>query len=345
MQLFRHLITTMGIVAIVAGFAMPAETVSRHMLADGWMIQSSARIQGGGDAISASGFDTSGWYRATVPSTVVGTLVDDKVYRDPFFGLNFRSLPGVSYPIGSNFSNIAMTADSPYKVPWWYRKEFQVTRDTEQQVWLHFDGINFRANIWVNGKRIADSKEVAGAYRIYDFNITEAVAERKPNVLALEISPPDVGDLAITWVDWNPMPPDKNMGIWRDAYIATTGPVALRYPQIVAKVDLPAANSARLTISAELQNVESRPVKATLKGTIDRITFQQTVELAAKETRQVTFSPDRYPQLTIAQPRLWWPVHAGPQNLYDLSLQLEADGKPSDRETIRFGIREATSWH
>jgi exo-1,4-beta-D-glucosaminidase len=343
LRFIPHLTTAIGIAAIATGFAMPADAVSRHMLADGWMTQSSARIQGGGEAISAAGFGTSGWYRATVPSTVVGTLVQNKIYPDPFFGMNFRSLPGASYPVGSNFSNIAMPADSPFKVSWWYRKEFQVVKGTGQQVWLHFDGINFRANIWINGKRIADSKKVAGAYRLFEFNITDAVADAKTNVLALEIFPPDVNDLAITWVDWNPMPPDKNMGIWRDAYITMTGPVALRYPQIVTKVDLPALNSARLTISAELQNVESRPVKATLKGTIEKIAFQQTIELAAKETRQVTFAPDKYPQLAIAQPRLWWPIHMGPQNLYDLSLQVESDGKLSDSETIRFGIREAAS--
>jgi exo-1,4-beta-D-glucosaminidase len=344
MRILRHLTTVTEIVAIATSIAMPAEIVSsRQLLSDGWTIQSSARIQGGGEAISVPGFPTSGWHRATVPSTVVGALLQDKIYPDPFFGMNLRSLPGMSYPIGSNFSNIPMPADSPFKVSWWYRREFQVGKGDGQQVWLHLDGINFRANIWVNGRRIADSKSVAGAYRLFEFNITDAVDNARTNVLAVEIFPPDVNDLAITWVDWNPMPPDKNMGLWRDVYITTTGPVALRYPQIATRVDMPAAESARLTISAELRNMVSRPVKATLKGTIEKVAFQQTIELAGKETKRVTFAPDRYPQLVIARPRLWWPIHMGPQNLYDLSLKVESDGALSDSEAIRFGIREASS--
>jgi len=334
---------TLGIGAVAASFAAPAEVENKQLLADGWAVQSSAKIQGGGEAISATEFGTSGWYRATVPSTVVGTLVDNKVYPEPYFGMNMRSLPGVSYPIGLNFSNSAMPAGSPFKVSWWYRKEFQIARGEGRQVWLHFDGINFRANVWVNGKRIADSKQVAGAYRMYEFNITDVMIAGKPNVLALEIFPPDVNDLAITWVDWNPMPPDKNMGIWRDAYIATTGPVALRYPQVVTKVETPSLNKAQLTITAELHNAGSSSVKATIKGTIEKIAFHQTIELAPKETKPVSFTPEKYPQLVIARPRLWWPIHVGPQNLYDLNLQVEADGKDSDHGTIRFGIREATS--
>jgi exo-1,4-beta-D-glucosaminidase len=342
-RFFFLMIATTAVIAASAETGTAAEFVSRQMLADGWMIQSSAGVQAGGEAISIPGFPTSGWYRATVPSTVAGILIDNKLYPDPFFGMNFRSLPGVSYAIGTNFSDVPMPADSPFKVSWWYRKEFQVARENGQQVWLHFDGINFRANVWVNGRRIADSKRVAGPYRIFEFNITDAVSDGKVNVAAVEIFPPDVGDLAITWVDWNPMPPDKNMGIWRDAYVTTSGPVALRYPQVVSKIDLPAANEARLTISAEIHNASSQPVKATLKGTIERLAFHQTVELAANETRGVTFAPDRYPQLVMSRPRLWWPVHMGPQNLYELGLQLEAGGKLSDSESIRFGIRDVAS--
>ncbi len=334
---------SMGTITAASGIAAPAENLNKHLLAEGWALQSSAKIQAGGEAISGAGFSTSGWYRATVPSTVCGVLLGNKVYPDPFFGMNLRSFPGVSYPIGQNFSNLDMPADSPFKVSWWYRTEFEAAKGNGRQVWLHFDGINFRANVWVNGKRIAESKQVAGAYRIYEFNITDAVVDEKPNALAVEVFPPDVGDLAITWVDWNPMPPDKNMGIWRDVYTTTTGPVALRYPQVISKVDIPALDKARLTVSAEVTNPGNTAAKATLKGAIEKVAFQQTVELAPRETRQVTFSPDKYPQLVFLHPRLWWPVHMGPQNLYDLNLQLEADGKVSDARTVRFGIREATS--
>ena len=106
---------------------------------------------------------------------MVGCLVEDKVYPDPFFGMNLRSMPGMTYPVGTNFSNEAMPADSPFKVSWWYRKEFSVTPRHDGQVWLNFDGINYRANLWLNGKLIADTNRVAGAYRTYEFNVTSAI--------------------------------------------------------------------------------------------------------------------------------------------------------------------------
>src|SRR5262249_29160251 len=149
--------------------------------------------------------------------------------------------------------------------------------------------------------------------------------------------------LAITWVDWNPTPPDKDMGLWRDVYVTVTGPVALRYPQVITKVEMPSLKKAHLTVSAELRNPGNRPVKATLHGKIEKIDFEQTIELAAQETRRITFTPDGFAELNLDQPRLWWPVHAGPQNLYDLSLQVTVDGRISDRDLIHFGIREATS--
>ncbi len=330
-------------ISIVTSDSVAAEPSSKFKLSSGWTIQSSAKVQANGEVISTKAFVPSGWHRATVPSTVVGNLVENKVYPDPFFGMNLRSMPGMDYPIGVNFSNRPMSAGSPFKVSWWYRKEFQVTPRPGGQVWLNFDGINFRANIWLNGKRIADARQVAGAYRMFEFNITDVVEAEKPNVLAVEVFPPEATDLAITWVDWNPMPPDKNMGLWHDVYVTTTGPVALRYPHILTRLDLPSTDKAHLTVSAELHNPGASPAKATLKGKIDKIEFHQTVELAARETREVVFAPDRFAQLNFDHPRLWWPVQAGPQNLYDLNLQVEVDGKASDQETIRFGIREAAS--
>ena len=96
-------------------------------LVDGWAIQSSAKVQAPGETVSSLQFQPVDWYKATVPSTIVGNLVDDMVYRDVFFGMNLRSIPGTDYPVGSNFSNKSMSAASPFKVSWWYRKEFRLT--------------------------------------------------------------------------------------------------------------------------------------------------------------------------------------------------------------------------
>jgi exo-1,4-beta-D-glucosaminidase len=320
-----------------------AESLGKTLLTDGWELQSSAKIGAGGDTISTTAFKPAEWFKATVPSTVVGCLVEDKVYPDPFFGMNLRSLPGMNYPIGANFSNRPMPADSPFRGSWWYRTPFNVSPPADGQVWLNFEGINYRANVWVNGKLVASEKEVAGAYRTYEFNITDAARAGAANVLAVEIFPPETNNLGLTWVDWNPAPPDKDMGLWRNVSVTTTGPVALRFPQIVTKLDMPALDKARLTVSAELRNAGPKPLRATLRGTIENIKFEQPVELAALESKQVVFTTDKFPQLGISRPRLWWPSQLGPQNLYDLKLEVKVDGKASDGDSVRFGIREATS--
>ena len=171
---------------------------------------------------------------------MVAAQVKSGLLPDPFFGMNMRQYPGVGYPIGTNFSNVPMPPDSPYGVSWWYRKEFTLPDAfAGKTVWLNFRGINYRANIFLNGKQIANSNDVAGAWRTYEFNVTSAV---KPgtNVLAVQVWAPHENSLAITFVDWNPAPPDKNMGLWREVYLTASGPVALRNPAVLSKVDSPA---------------------------------------------------------------------------------------------------------
>ena len=220
-----------------------------------------------GEMLSTPAFQPKDWYHVTVPTTVVAALVEHKVYPDPFFGTNLRSFPGVTYPIGANFSNIPMQQDSPFIVPWWYRKEFVLPASFKgKSIWLNFGGINYRANIWLNGKQIAKAEDAAGAWRTYEFNITDTALPGKANVLAVQVFSPTDTDLAITFVDWNPAPPDKNMGLFREVDITTSGPVAMRYPAVVSKVDSPANDKAHLTVTALLKNAANHPVKGTLKG-------------------------------------------------------------------------------
>ena len=156
--------------------------------------------------------------------------------------------------------------------------------------------------------------------------------------------PPRAFDLTISWVDWNPTPPDRGMGIWYDVTLSASGPVAIDHPFVKTKLNLPSTDQAKLSVIAEVKNAESAPVKGLLKGTIENITFSKEVNLDANETKEVTFSPEEFPQLVVANPRLWWPHTVGPQNLYDLNLSFEIDGKVSDTRKIRFGIREISSW-
>ena len=317
---------------------------TRLSLRDGWNLQSSAKVDEKGEVISTPHFAPTGWHSATIPTTVVAALVKDKTLPDPFFGMNLRQFPGVTYPVGGNFSNIAMQTDSPYAVSWWYRKQFAAPATfSGKTVWLKFDGINYRANIWLNGKQIANSNDVAGAWRTYEFNITDSVKPGAENVLAVQVWAPTESDLAITFVDWNPAPPDKNMGLWREVSLATSGPVALRYPTAVSKLNPPANDRAQLTVAAQVKNGTGQPVKGKVKGQIEDITFEQEVELGPNETKDVTFTPDQFPQLAFSNPKLWWPAQMGRPTLYPLAMEFEANGAVSDREETHFGIREMTS--
>ncbi len=324
--------------------ARPPDTHVRLPLAHNWLLQSSAQVQANGDAISQNDFQPHGWYPTDVPATVVGALVTDKVYPDPYFGMNMRKLPGADYPIGKIFNKLAMPADSPFRAPWWYRTEFQLPVSARgQTIWLHFAGINYRANIWLNGRLLADSKQVAGAFRTYEFNVTDFVRAGQRNTLALEIFALQVDELGINWVDWNPTPPDKNMGLWREVYLTTSGPVAVRYPQAITHFEQANLNTAHLTVNAELRNATDKQVQGVLRGHIERSTFAQPVTLGARETKSVTFTPARFPQLALQRPRLWWPTGMGAQNLYGLQIEFVADGTISDQATTRFGVREITS--
>jgi exo-1,4-beta-D-glucosaminidase len=334
--------------AVLSGF-LTAQTqkpvVGDHLkLSDGWALQSSAKTKEEGATLSSATYQPKGWYTVDVPTTVVASMVKNKVYPEPYFGKNLRSFPGVSYGIGENFSNLPMQPDSPFAVPWWYRKQFTIPASFKgKTIWLKFGGINYRANIWLNGKQIANSNDVAGAWRTYELNITDTAKPGANNVLAVQVSAPTETDLAITFVDWNPAPPDKNMGLWRDVEVVTSGPVALRYATVISKVDSPANDKAHLTVTALLRNGADKAVKGELRGTIGTVTLSQNVELGAGESKDVVFTPEQFSQLNFDNPRLWWPTQMGKPERYKLSMEFVVGGKVSDKSETQFGIREIKS--
>lgn len=319
-------------------------SATKVLLRENWFIQSSNDVHADGSTISTASFPTTGWYPATVPSTVLNSLVEDKVYPDPYVGMNLRSIPGTTYPIFEDFSNIMMPPGSPFEQSWWYRTEFALPPEYKgKTLWLGFDGINYRANVWMNGVKIANSEQLAGTWRVFRFDVTSAARPGETNTLAIEVFPPQPRDLAITLVDWAPMPPDKEMGVWRDVHITATGPLAIRYPAVFGKLDLPSTTEAELTIRAELSNASDELVEGTLKGRIENIRFEQPVRLGPRETQVLRFVPEKFSQLKLPNPRLWWPAQVGKQELYPLDLVVEAKGQLSDSAHIQFGIREVTS--
>jgi exo-1,4-beta-D-glucosaminidase len=342
--------TFCGIVLLISSIscsyahgATPADTHSdgRLLLRENWKIQPSTQARSDGEEISTAGFRTDDWYPATVPSTVLAALVDAQVVLDPYYGLNLRSLPGATNPIGSeDFMLRPMPPGSPFRSSWWYRTEFGIPPEFQSKMlWLHFSGVNYRSNVWLNGRQIADAAEMAGTWRTFEFHVTKSLVPGV-NCLAVEVFPPGPDDLAITFVDWAPTPPDKCMGIWRDVYLTAAGPILLRCPQVTTRLDLPATDKAYLTVTAELRNATTEVVDGLLKGEIGEVHVSKPVELAPHEVKTVSFTPAEFTELRIPNPSLWWPAQVGRQNLYTLNMQIEVEGRISDQQSIRFGIRE-----
>ena len=348
---FKHVL----VLGILAAVSFAAELVrangpetssnSTLDLNGGWQIQSSCEAKATGEQVSAPGFAATGWHKTTVPNTVVGTLVDDKTYPDPMYGTNLKKLPGMNYSDKSFFALQDMPEGSPFRCSWWWRTEFALRPPfTGDHFWLHFPGINYRANVWLNGKKIADAKDVAGTYRIFEFDVTAALNTNGSNAVALEIFAPEKNDLGITWVDWNPTPADKDMGIWKEVTLTSNGPVALRNPFVKSKLDAE-YKTAELTLSADVRNQAGNPVKGVLVAEVDGQTVKQDIALAAGETKTVRFAPAQFPSLKLASPRLWLPYTIGTPNLYTAVFHFEVDGPAnvSDRTEVMFGIREFTS--
>jgi exo-1,4-beta-D-glucosaminidase len=323
---------------------------NKILLADDWMLQSSAEIKEKGKSLSLPEFNPKGWYPTSVPTTVLAALIENEVYPDPYFGDNLKSIPG--YRDGRW---LAMHRDSPFYPSWWYRNEFEIPKAwAGKNIVLHFDGINYKVNVWLNGHHIADTTQVIGMFRRFEFDINPWVQRGETNILAVEVfGPGRIPDIAYRtkqveattgWDDHNPQPPDLNMGLWEDVYITAGGAVGLRHPYVVTDLDLPSLETAHLTVSVELSNKSTKGIKGIFSGNLENITFQKEVSLSAGETKIVMCTPDEFPALNIKNPRLWWPHPVGPQELYDMELTFRVGNNVSARETVRFGVREVSTY-
>ena len=306
----------------------------------GWRLQSACATHATGETISSVGFAAKDWIPTTVPHTVLGAQVDAGVFHNPYFGMNLRDIPGTDYPIGKIFGYFPMSASSPYHCSWWYRTEFRSTAAPGRPVRLHFDGINYRANIWLNGRLLADAEHVAGAFRAYDFDVTHDLTRGKSNALAIEVFAQSETDLGLDFLDWNPAPADKNMGLWRGVSIQS-GSASIGNPVVITHFADDALTEADLTVAADVTNQSSLPLRGILNGTIGRIVFRQSIALAAGERKVVRFTANQFPQLRVRQPRVWWPYQYGDPHMEVLRLTLDVDGAAADEKTVRVGIREA----
>ncbi|MFX1535250.1 MAG: glycosyl hydrolase family 2 [Promethearchaeota archaeon] len=313
-------------------------------LNENWLMQSSEKISKYGETISSTDFNPEDWYPVDIPTTVVNGLVKNGVFDDPYHGVNMKAIPGYKQDVYQNYDNYYKPDDSPFRRSWWFRKEFDLDENLgKREFWLFFKGISYSANIWLNGKRIAGSNHVIGIYRRYDFNVTRFIKPGTKNVLAIEVFSQNPDDLGISFVDWCPLPPDDNMGIWQPVFLYMTGPIAMKHVFVQSKLNIE-TKEAKLMISTEIHNTRKEKVKGIIEGRIEDIAFKKEVILNNYEEKVVTFSIEEFPQLRISNPRIWWPYQLGSPELYTLDIKVRVKGEISDSDEITFGIRDIKSY-
>ena len=306
----------MTAIAVILGCVAHAETLT---LSKGWLVQSSEKVHSAGDVLSTPVADVAGWYEATVPSTLMGVLTTNGVEPEALTAEDYQRIDKCRFDVS-----------------WWYRTTFKV-ESLKPHVLLSFDGISYRANIWLNGHLVADKNQVAGTYRQFTFDVTPYVREQ--NVLAVEVFRAQPGEPNIGFVDWNPRPADESMGLFREVKIKTCGDVSVSHSSVRSRVNTETLQEAWLTIDTEVKNLTDKPVTGVLRGTFDGRLLTTPVTLNPYERRMVVLGND----IRVENPRLWWCHTLGSPELYDLRMEFLQDGVMTDAENVRFGIRDIKS--
>ena len=325
------------------------EPGEKTLIHSDWYARKANEVKMDGNRLSAAPLDKTGWLPARVPGTVLTTLLENHMYPAPEFGLNNNLIPDI-HEVGNDFYT------------YWFTRQFTINNLPEgRNVWLNFRGINYKAEIFLNGKRINRNTH-EGMFLSKTFNITPYLRTDAPNVLAVLVYPPthagnpnggQGGDGQIArnntmqytpgW-DWIQPVRDRNTGIWDEVSITTTGPVCLSSPYVVTKVpgvrdpETKTQREAFVNTSVELENTGSTSLKGLLVCETNGTRLTQPVTLSPFEKKTVSLNP-----LAVKNPRLWWPNGIGEQPLYDMNLSFEIGNQVSDRERLRYGIREITS--
>lgn len=349
-------------------------------------LQSSALInQTGSDLSSPSYKSTVYWFPVKVPSTVLTGLVANHIYPDPYQGLNNMLIPDASDQFNKQYNleqySYLPNHPNPWKKPYWYRTAFRVpATDKGRYFQLIFKGINYRAEVWLNGKQIADSTQMAGMFAEHNLDVSNAIIPGAENALAVKIFPLDypglpskeqlealgpfyanggpTGDIGknvtmLCSVGWDWMPPvrDRNMGIWQPVYLRTSGAVTIGRPKLVTDLPkLPDTSVAKLALSLTLSNHSRSARNGRLVVSIKPenfngipVQFSQNETIAASGASVIELNAAKIKQLTIQQPHLWWPNNYGKPNLYRIRLQYADAGGVADDTTFVFGIRTVSS--
>jgi beta-galactosidase/beta-glucuronidase len=325
------------------------------------------------------------WYPVTVPSTVLTGLVANKVYPNPYIDLNNMRIPDASDSFNNQYhlaqySHIP-NVPNPWKKAYWYRTSFLVPASDKGKLFqLIFKGINYRADVWLNGKLIADSSQMVGMFAEFNLNVSNAIKSGAENNLAIKIYPLDfpglpahpqinalgdfyenggpTGDIgknvtmlcSVGW-DWMPEIRDRNMGIWQPVFLRTSGTVVVQQPKInttfTSEND---TNEAKINLQLVLANYGKEKQAGEFKITIAPETFvgksftiSQQITLQGEELKNIEFNADQFKQLIIQHPRIWWPHGYGNADLYKIRLQYISEKGMSDDTSFLFGIRTVDS--
>ena len=321
----------------------------KTLLNSGWMARRASEIKTDGNLLSSTPLETTGWIPARVPGTVLTTLLENGLYPAPEFGMNNNLIPDI-YEVGNDFYTF------------WFVCQFETpTVPDDRIVWLNFRGINYKAELFLNGKRLNNTTH-EGMFLRKSFNITEHLQKKGTNVLAVLVYPPTYpgdpnggqgGDGQIArnntmqytpgW-DWVQPIRDRNTGIWDEVSVTTTGAVTVQSPYVVTKVpgvrspEKKTQEDALVKTSVEVENVTDTPRKGLLVCETNGIRLTQRLTLSPYEKREVHFDP-----MKIKNPQLWWPNGVGEQPLYDMHIYFEADNRISDSQQLKYGIREITT--
>jgi exo-1,4-beta-D-glucosaminidase len=280
-----------------------------------------------GVQISSVAYNDTGWYTASVPGTVMGSLASSGIIEDPYFGINMQKID-----------------PEQFRQPWWYRTKINLTvNDMNRHISLRFNGINYRADLWVNGKQVAGKEEFSGAFNMFTFNIDDFKQEGD-NAVALQLWQYSDGEYSIGFVDWNPLPVDRNMGIFREVFLEKNEGVKIRSPFVYSKLDKDENNSASLYIQAELNNESDKQVRGTLVVDYELGKVEKEVSLNPGETLSIHYGPEEYPGLIVKDAELWWPNGMGNPRLYNLRVEFLSGGRILDRVEKKYGIREINTY-
>ena len=325
----------------------PAASKGEMNLSGGnWKLQRASEVTASGEEISTPGFKPENWIVATVPGTVLSSYKNIGAIADPNYA-----------------DNQLQVSESFFWSNFWYRDEFEVPEGFKQdRLFLNFDGINWKADVFLNGKKLG---RIEGAFMRGKFDVTDLVVPGK-NVVAVEIIRNNhIGAIkeknkqstdfnggilgadnptfhaTIGW-DWIPTVRGRNIGIWNDVFLTSTGKVTVADPLVTSVLPLPDTTSATLTAEVIVKNHDANTVNGTLEGKVGDVTFQKPVSLAAGEEKTVVVDVKDFPQLKMENPRLWWPKGYGAPNLYDANFTFKADDKVSDTKDFKVGIRQMT---